>query len=167
MPSVRYLIVGGGLTADGACKGIREVDADGPIAVVGAEPHPPYLRPPLSKGLWKGDGEQTIWRGTGDLGVDLVLSRRIVSLDPGSRSATDDRGETYGYERFRDDARAAGVVRGVPGDVGKRGWYGGAFARGRTVLRSRGIEPRGDSACRLSAHAGRADQKGSRHLRRQ
>ena len=99
MPNFRYLIVGGGLTADGACKGIRELDEDGPIAVVGQEPHPPYLRPPLSKGLWKGDPEEDIWRGTGDLGVDLVLSRRIDSLDLGAHRATDDRGETYGYER--------------------------------------------------------------------
>ena len=99
MGKYRYLIVGGGLTADGACKGIREIDGDGSIAVVGAEPHPPYLRPPLSKGLWKGDGEETIWRGTGDLGVDLLLSRRIVSLDLAARSATDDRGEAYTYER--------------------------------------------------------------------
>src|SRR5262245_33593966 len=53
MPGYRYLIVGGGLTADGACKGIREVDQDGSIGVVGSEPHPPYLRPPLTKDLWK------------------------------------------------------------------------------------------------------------------
>ena len=99
MPSFRYLIVGGGLTADGACKGIREIDKDGSIGVVGEEPHPPYLRPPLSKGLWKGDPEEDIWRGTGNLGVDLVLSRRIDALDLGAHTATDDRGETYGYER--------------------------------------------------------------------
>jgi 3-phenylpropionate/trans-cinnamate dioxygenase ferredoxin reductase component len=99
MPNFRYLIVGGGLTADGACKGIRELDEDGSIAVIGEEPHPPYLRPPLSKGLWKGDPEQDIWRGTGDLGVDLLLSRRIDSLDLAAHRATDDRGEIHGYER--------------------------------------------------------------------
>ena len=51
MQHSRYLIVGGGLTADGACKGIREVDPDGTILLVGEEPHAPYARPPLSKGL--------------------------------------------------------------------------------------------------------------------
>jgi 3-phenylpropionate/trans-cinnamate dioxygenase ferredoxin reductase component len=100
MPSYRYLIAGGGLTADGACKGIRDVDPDGPIGVVGAEPHPPYLRPPLSKDLWKGDPEDKIWRGTADLGVELHLSRTVVSLDLSKHEATDSEGETYTYERL-------------------------------------------------------------------
>ena len=77
----RYLIVGGGLTADAACKGIRERDPDGAIVLVAEEPHPPYARPPLSKALWKGDDESTIWRGTEELGVELQLGRRIVALD--------------------------------------------------------------------------------------
>jgi 3-phenylpropionate/trans-cinnamate dioxygenase ferredoxin reductase component len=100
MPTYRYLIVGGGLAADGACKGIRDVDQDGSIGVVGAEPYPPYLRPPLSKGLWKGDPEEKIWRGTADLGVDLHLSRTVASLDLSARDATDSEGETYAYERL-------------------------------------------------------------------
>jgi 3-phenylpropionate/trans-cinnamate dioxygenase ferredoxin reductase component len=98
MESNRYLIVGGGLTADAACKGIREVDPDGAITVVADEPHPPYARPPLSKALWRGDDESTIWRGTADRGVGLRLGRRIVALDVRARRATDDRGEDYAYE---------------------------------------------------------------------
>ena len=100
MPTYRYLIVGGGLTADAACKGIRERDTDGAIGVVADEAFPPYARPPLSKALWKGDDEDTIWCGTADLGVDLQLGRTIVSLDLAAREATDDAGETYGYERL-------------------------------------------------------------------
>ena len=64
MQSTRYLIVGGGMTADAAVKGIRERDADGSIVLVGAEQHPPYARPPLTKGLWSGGDEAKIWRGT-------------------------------------------------------------------------------------------------------
>jgi NADPH-dependent 2,4-dienoyl-CoA reductase/sulfur reductase-like enzyme len=100
MPNYRYLIVGGGLTADGACKGIRDVDQEGSIGVVGSEPHPPYLRPPLSKDLWKGKPEEKIWRGTSDLGVELHLSRTVVSLDLSKHEATDSEGETYAYERL-------------------------------------------------------------------
>src|SRR5450756_349958 len=84
----RYLIVGGGLTADAACKGIRERDADGAIGVVADEAYPPYSRPPLTKALWKGDDDDIIWRGTADLGVDLQLGRTIVSLDLPAREAT-------------------------------------------------------------------------------
>ncbi len=100
MHTSKYLIIGGGLTADAACKGIRGVDADGAITVVADEPHPPYARPPLSKGLWKGDEEATIWRGTADLGVELRLGRTIVALDLARHTATDDRGETYAYEQL-------------------------------------------------------------------
>ena len=95
-----YLIVGGGLTGDAACQGIRDVDSDGTITLIGDEPHPPYARPPLSKALWKGDEESTIWRHTNELGVDLQLGRRIVALDLGRREARDDAGETYTYEKL-------------------------------------------------------------------
>ena len=100
MRTYRYLIVGGGLTADAACRGIRERDSDGSIGVVGDEAFPPYARPPLTKALWKGDDEDTVWRGTADLGVDLRLGRTVVSLDLPARQATDDAGEAYAYERL-------------------------------------------------------------------
>jgi NADPH-dependent 2,4-dienoyl-CoA reductase/sulfur reductase-like enzyme len=98
--SYRYLIVGGGMTADAAARGIREHDSDGSIALVGEESHPPYSRPPLSKALWQGKDESSIWRGTEDLGVDLILGRRIVSLDLDAQRATDDQGEEYEYEKL-------------------------------------------------------------------
>jgi 3-phenylpropionate/trans-cinnamate dioxygenase ferredoxin reductase component len=96
----RYLIVGGGMTADAACRGIRDHDSEGSIGLVGEDPYEPYARPPLSKALWKGKPEESIWRGTPALGVDLHLGRRIVSLDLDDRTATDDTGETHVYERL-------------------------------------------------------------------
>jgi 3-phenylpropionate/trans-cinnamate dioxygenase ferredoxin reductase subunit len=100
MHTTQYLIAGGGMTADAACKGIREFDPDGAVTVVAEESYPPYARPPLSKALWKGDEESTIWRGTADLGVGLRLGRTIVALDLAGHQATDDHGETYAYERL-------------------------------------------------------------------
>jgi len=98
--SYRYLIVGGGMTADAACRGIREHDSDGSIGLVSAEGHPPYNRPPLTKALWQGKDESSIWRGTEDLRVEETLGRRIVALDLDKRSASDDAGEEYAYERL-------------------------------------------------------------------
>ena len=100
MHSTRYLIVGGGMTGDAAAKGIREHDADGAITLVGSEPHPPYKRPPLTKGLWSGGDEEKIWRGTADAGVELRLGRRIVAVDLDAHSATDDQGEEYAWEKL-------------------------------------------------------------------
>ena len=100
METSRYLIVGGGLTADAACKVIHVLDPSGAIVLVGEESHPPYARPPLSKALWKGADEGTIWRGTEEFGVELRLGRRIVALDLERREARDDRGAIYAYEKL-------------------------------------------------------------------
>jgi len=100
MISTRYLIVGGGMTGDAAVTGIRAYDPDGSILVVGAEQHPPYARPPLTKKLWSGGEEAKIWRGTAEAGAKLRLGRRIVSLDVEARTATDDAGERYGWEKL-------------------------------------------------------------------
>ena len=113
MPDFRYLIVGGGMTGDAACKGIRSVDPDGSIGLVGDEPDPPYARPPLSKGLWLGKDESTIWRGTEEQGVDMHLGREVVSLDLDARQATDDRGDIYGYEKLL--LATGGRPRTIPG----------------------------------------------------
>jgi 3-phenylpropionate/trans-cinnamate dioxygenase ferredoxin reductase component len=101
MTETRYLIVGGGLTGDAACRGILEVEPDpASILLVSAEYHAPYVRPALSKALWKGAAESTIWRGTAELGVDERLGRRIIELDLDERTATDDRGDGYCYEKL-------------------------------------------------------------------
>jgi 3-phenylpropionate/trans-cinnamate dioxygenase ferredoxin reductase component len=100
------------MTADAACKGIRERDEHGAIGLFGEDPHEPYARPPLTKGLWKGKPEDSIWRGTPDLGVDLHLGRTIVSLDLDARTVTDDTGATHSYERLL--IATGGTPRRVP-----------------------------------------------------
>jgi 3-phenylpropionate/trans-cinnamate dioxygenase ferredoxin reductase component len=99
MPDFQYLIVGGGMTADAAVRGIREVDPKGSIAMVAGEEAPPYKRPPLTKGLWKGDSFDTIWLETDKLGVELSRGRRIVKLDPAGKTAVDDQGASYGFDK--------------------------------------------------------------------
>ena len=100
MAHFNYLIVGGGMTADAAARSIREIDAPGAIGVIGAEPDPPYNRPPLSKGLWKGEAEDTIWRKPELGGVTLHLGRRVVSVDPRGKRLTDDRGTMHTFDRL-------------------------------------------------------------------
>jgi 3-phenylpropionate/trans-cinnamate dioxygenase ferredoxin reductase component len=100
METCRYLIVGGGLTADAAGRGILEHDPEGTVVLIAGEYHPPYARPPLSKALWKGDEEKTIWLLTANLGVHERLGRRIVGFDLDAHTATDDRGDSYAYEKL-------------------------------------------------------------------
>jgi NADPH-dependent 2,4-dienoyl-CoA reductase/sulfur reductase-like enzyme len=100
MADYRYLIVGGGMTADAACRGIRDHDAVGTIGLFTTEAHAPYARPPLSKALWTGKDESSVWRGTPELEVDIHTGCEIVGLDLDAHTATDDTGESHAYERL-------------------------------------------------------------------
>ena len=95
-----YPIVGGGMAAHAAARGIREVDVSGPIGVIGAEPDPPYKRPPLSKQLWRGKPMAGIWLETDRLGVDLHLGRAARVLDLRRKLVVDDRGAAYRFDKL-------------------------------------------------------------------
>lgn len=100
MSHTKYLIIGGGMTADSAVQGIRQHDRSGAITLLSAESHPPYNRPPLSKGLWKGEPVESIWRKTEQAGVEMVLGRRATRLDAKGKQVTDDRGTVYSFEKL-------------------------------------------------------------------
>jgi 3-phenylpropionate/trans-cinnamate dioxygenase ferredoxin reductase component len=100
MPSYKYLIVGGGMTAAAAIGGIREVDLTGSIGVITSEPHPPYNRPPLSKGLWKGESLDSIWRAVA--GDNLMLHQGCTArdLDVHGKRVTDDHGTVHEFQKL-------------------------------------------------------------------
>ncbi len=114
MERVRYVIVGGGQSADAAVKGIRSVDEEGAIVLIGAEPHEPYERPPLSKGLWLGsEKESGISLDTREEGAQLVLGTRVTAVDPERKTVTGSRGEEFGYEKLL--LATGGTPRTLPG----------------------------------------------------
>ena len=53
----RIVVVGASLAGLRACESLRAAGYTGTITVIGAEPHMPYDRPPLSKALLKGEWE--------------------------------------------------------------------------------------------------------------
>ena len=100
MKEFKYIIVGGGMTADAAVGGIRELDRDGTIAVLSDETHPPYSRPPLSKKLWAGKPLDSIWRKNAPGNSQLFLDTRAVAGDVIAKTITDNRGEVYHYDKL-------------------------------------------------------------------
>ena len=108
----KYLIVGGGMTADSAVRGIRKIDQDGTIAMICDEMYLPYNRPPLSKSLWKDKPFESIWRNTGNLNVTMHLGKKVVALDPTLKTATDDAGNIYTYEKLL--LATGGTARRLP-----------------------------------------------------
>lgn len=99
MKHYKYLIIGGGLAGDAATRGIREVDEEGTIGLISMEPDPPYMRPNLSKGLWKGRPVEKIWRKTEER-AELILGRSATTLDPTKKTVKDDHGDEYTYDKL-------------------------------------------------------------------
>jgi len=100
MKHYQYLIIGGGLTGDAAVRGIRELDAKGSIGMISMEPNPPYLRPNLSKGLWKGRPMEKIWRNTEKLGAELFLGDKVTQLDLLQKCVRDEKGDVYTFDKL-------------------------------------------------------------------
>ncbi len=100
MPHYPYLIVGGGMAGQAAIQGIRELDAVNPIGLLGSEAHKPYKRPPLSKGLWKGEALDSIWLKADQALVEYHLGRRAERIDPGLKQVVDDQGQVYTYNKL-------------------------------------------------------------------
>ena len=99
MPDYKYIVVGGGMTGHAAAQGIRSVDASAPILLIGEEPVRPYARPPLTKGLWTGQEEGSIWLPAIE-GIQLRTGTRVVAIDRAERRVRLEGGETIGYERL-------------------------------------------------------------------
>ena len=99
MKHYKYLIIGGGLAGDAATRGIRELDEQGSIGVISMESAPPYMRPNLSKGLWKGRPVEKIWRHTEER-AELNLGHKVTQVDPQKKTVQDDKGEEYTYDKL-------------------------------------------------------------------
>lgn len=100
MGNYKYIIAGGGLAGDSAVQGIREVDDSGSIAVFSEERDSPYNRPPLSKGLWKGDPVESIWRKSGYRNTEIFTSTRITAIAPSEKAVRTQDGATHHYEKL-------------------------------------------------------------------
>ncbi|MET0199200.1 NAD(P)/FAD-dependent oxidoreductase [Rhodococcus sp. RS1C4] len=95
-----YLIVGGGMVADNAARGIRELDKTGSIGILGADSDEPYTRPALSKKLWtdKDFGRDQVPLNTAsETGAEIHTTTRVVSVDRAKRTVATDSGDEFEY----------------------------------------------------------------------
>jgi NADPH-dependent 2,4-dienoyl-CoA reductase/sulfur reductase-like enzyme len=121
MKHYRYLIIGGGMTADAAMQGIRQVDPQGSIGLFSAEANPPYRRPPLSKALWKGKSFEMVWLKMPEAALETHLGTRITALDLHAKTVRDERDQTYSYEKLL--LATGGRPRRLPFGDGKLIYY--------------------------------------------
>ena len=102
------LIVGASQAGVQLASSLRELGYAAPITIVGAERHPPYQRPPLSKAYLQGlVTPETLAYRTQDFygknNIQLVLGERIVSIDKGldgAGVATSASGRQFAFSRL-------------------------------------------------------------------
>jgi 3-phenylpropionate/trans-cinnamate dioxygenase ferredoxin reductase subunit len=102
MTSYDVLIIGGGHGGAQAAIALRQQGFAGSLAIIGAEPHPPYERPPLSKDYLAGEKlfERLLIRPLAfwaERQVDLLLGEAAVAVDPAAKAVTLADGRTLGY----------------------------------------------------------------------
>src|SRR4051812_7997587 len=90
-------IVGAGHAGAQAAIQLRQLGFAGSIGLIGAEPHPPYERPPLSKDYLTGEKgfERMLIRPEAfwpERDVDLVPGTAIERLDPNAKMLTSEAG---------------------------------------------------------------------------
>jgi 3-phenylpropionate/trans-cinnamate dioxygenase ferredoxin reductase component len=98
-----YVIIGGGMAADAAARGIREHDARGTILVLSADADEPYARPALSKKLWTDPDftEEQVPLGTAaDTGAEIRLRTRATAIDRTRRRVAVAGAGEVGYGRL-------------------------------------------------------------------
>jgi 3-phenylpropionate/trans-cinnamate dioxygenase ferredoxin reductase subunit len=89
MRTERVVIAGAGLAALRTAEELRAKGYRGDITMVGAEPHPPYDRPPLTKRFMLGQvGDTSLAAGLTPLGVRLRLAETATGLGDGVLSAS-------------------------------------------------------------------------------
>jgi 3-phenylpropionate/trans-cinnamate dioxygenase ferredoxin reductase subunit len=104
-PVRRIVVVGASLSGGSAAAALREEGFDGQITLIGAEPQPPYNRPPLSKGYLRGQDrfdDQLVnpaaWYA--EHHIDLRLGSRATTIDAGRKTVTLERGGDVPYDRL-------------------------------------------------------------------
>lgn len=115
----RYLILGGGMVADSAARGIRELDPDGEIGIVALEETPPVARPALSKKLWTDPSFSfdDAWLNTeADTGATRHAGERAVRIDREAHTVSTEHGLTLRYEHLLLATGGTPNTLGMPED---------------------------------------------------
>jgi 3-phenylpropionate/trans-cinnamate dioxygenase ferredoxin reductase subunit len=111
------VVVGAGHAGGTLVALLRQQSHTGQITLLGAEPHPPYHRPPLSKKYFSDDYEQLLrpidfYRGQN---IDVQLSKTVTLIDRAARRVVTSDRDTFSYDHLVLATGAAARPLAVPG----------------------------------------------------
>lgn len=87
------VVVGAGMAGVQTAVALREQGFTGPVTLIGAEPHQPYDRPPLSKAVLLGKAEGSAFDVDFEaLGIELRLGREVLGVRPADRELDTEAG---------------------------------------------------------------------------
>jgi 3-phenylpropionate/trans-cinnamate dioxygenase ferredoxin reductase subunit len=116
------VIIGAGECGTRAALALREAGYDGPVTLVGAEPHPPYERPPLSKDAITAEvpAPKAISGASGlaEAGIDFRPSVAAAAIDREGRAVLMRDGSRLPYARLLIATGARARTLPIPGAGG-------------------------------------------------
>ncbi|WP_199923658.1 NAD(P)/FAD-dependent oxidoreductase [Streptomyces cellulosae] len=115
----RVVVVGAGMAGVQTAVALREQGFTGPVTLIGAEPHQPYDRPPLSKAVLLGKAEGSAFDVDFEsLGIELRLGCEVLGVRPADHELDTEAGPVpYDVLVLATGAEPIALpgARGVPG----------------------------------------------------
>ena len=133
------VIVGGGAAGVAAAEMLRRQGYDGPLTLISADTDPPVDRPNLSKDFLAGEAQDDwipLWPNDFyvEQRIELVLGRRVVSIDPARRTVRLDDGSDRPYGSLLLATGADPVRLTIPGATDDLVLYLRSFADSRAIV---------------------------------
>ncbi len=99
------VIVGAGQAGAQIAQSLRQGGFEGPLRLIGDEPHLPYQRPPLSKKFLAGEiGPEGLWLRPPAFfatnNIDLIPNTRVVAIDRSAKRLRLGNGDTLPYGKL-------------------------------------------------------------------
>ncbi|MEQ8782882.1 MAG: FAD-dependent oxidoreductase [Roseibium album] len=99
------VIIGAGQAGAQLAHSLRQGGFEGPLRLIGDEPHPPYQRPPLSKKYLSGDvGAEGLWLRPPAFfetnQIDHIPNTKAVSIDRAAKRVHLENGDTLAYGKL-------------------------------------------------------------------
>lgn len=101
----QIVIIGAGQAGAQVAQSLRQGGFEGPLRLIGDEPHPPYQRPPLSKKFLAGEiGAEGLWLRPPAFfetnKIDHIPNTKVVAIDRAGKRLTLENGDTLPYGKL-------------------------------------------------------------------